>query len=307
MSQRGSLSLQVANAPCSWGALEFDLPGQGVSYKTVLDEIHDTGYAGTELGDWGFMPTDPKALRTELDARALQLVGAFVPVAFDQESAYAEGEKTALKTARLMLEAVGDKPFIVLADDNGKDAVRTKLAGRVAPRHSLGPDRWKAYGERVNRIAFAIRRETGLRSVFHHHCAGLVETPWEIEALLHATDPSLLGLCFDTGHYRFGGGMEPVKLLQRFKERIWHVHFKDCSAATHARSREKEWDYFESIKNAIFCQLGSGDVPFREVIKALGENRYRGWIVVEQDVLPGMGAPKEYARANREYLRQFGI
>lgn len=307
MTQSPSFSVRVANAPCSWGALEFDLPGQGVSYATVLNEIRDTGYVGTELGDWGFMPTDPKALRQELDARALQLVGAFVPVAFNEEGSYAEGEKTALKIARLMLEAVGNKPFIVLADENGKDAVRTKLAGRVSPRHSLGPDRWKNYGDRVNRIAFAIRRETGLRSVFHHHCAGLVETPWEIEALLHATDPSLLGLCFDTGHYRFGGGMEPVKLLQRFKDRIWHVHFKDCSAKVHAQSREKEWDYFESIKNGIFCQLGSGDVPFRDVLETLRTLQYGGWIVVEQDVLPGMGAPKEYAQTNREYLRQFGI
>ena len=307
MNQDPILCLQVANAPCSWGALEFDLPGQGVNYTTVLNEIRDTGYAGTELGDWGFMPTAPKTLRNELDARGLQLAGAFVPVAFNEDSAYADGEQRALKIARLMVEAVGDLPFVVLADDNGKDPLRTKLAGRITPRQSLGPDRWKGYGERVNRLALAIKRETGLRSVFHHHCAGLVETPWEIEALLHATDPSLLGLCFDTGHYRFGGGTEPVKLLQRFKDRIWHVHFKDCSANVHALSREKEWDYFESIKNAIFCQLGSGDVPFSEVLKALGEMQYKGWIVVEQDVLPGMGSPKEYARMNREYLRRCGI
>ena len=46
----------------------------------MLDEIRDTGYAGTELGDWGFMPTDPARLQTELGARRLDLVGAFVPV-----------------------------------------------------------------------------------------------------------------------------------------------------------------------------------------------------------------------------------
>ena len=307
MTQPSAVSVSVANAPCSWGALEFDLPGQGVSYTTVLNEIRDTGYVGTELGDWGFMPTAPKALRSELDSRGLQLVGAFVPVAFNKEEAYADGEARALKIARLMLEAVGDRPFIVLADDNGKDPLRTRLAGRVTPNHSLSPGAWEGYGERVNRIAGAIRRHTGLRSVFHHHCAGLVETPWEIEALLGATDPSLVGLCFDTGHYRFGGGTEPVKVLQRFRDRIWHVHFKDCSAKTHALSQQQGWDYFESIKNAIFCQLGHGDVPFSDVIAALREMQYKGWIVVEQDVLPGMGAPKEYARMNREYLRQFGI
>lgn len=31
---------------------------------------------------------------------------------------------------------------------------------------------------------------------------------------------------------------------------------------------------------------------------------YDGWVTVEQDVLPGMGEPKESARRNREYLRR---
>ena len=32
-----------------------------------------------------------------------------------------------------------------------------------------------------------------------------------------------------------------------------------------------------------------------------------GWAVVEQDVLPGMGMPRESARRNREYLRSLGV
>jgi hypothetical protein len=60
-------SIRIANAPCSWGVLEFDLPGHALGYAQVLDEIRDTGYAGTELGDWAFMPSDPPTLRRELD------------------------------------------------------------------------------------------------------------------------------------------------------------------------------------------------------------------------------------------------
>ena len=58
--------IRVANAPCSWGALEFDLEGEAPGYVQVLDEIAETGYAGTELGDWGFMPTDPEKLSQEI-------------------------------------------------------------------------------------------------------------------------------------------------------------------------------------------------------------------------------------------------
>jgi sugar phosphate isomerase/epimerase len=66
-------SMRIANAPCSWGVLEFNLPGRALSYAQVLDEISATGYAGTELGDWGFIPSDPAALRAELKARSLEL------------------------------------------------------------------------------------------------------------------------------------------------------------------------------------------------------------------------------------------
>jgi inosose dehydratase len=85
------------------------------------------------------------------------------------------------------------------------------------------------------------------------------------------------------------------------------VHFKDCSASRRAEAKEKGWNYFESLKHGIFCELGKGDVNFPAVIEQLKATQYEGWIVVEQDVLPGMGEPKEYARRNREYLRSCGL
>jgi inosose dehydratase len=156
-------------------------------------------------------------------------------------------------------------------------------------------------------VADAVRRQTGLRTVFHHHCAGYVETPGEIEALLRVTDPGLVGLCFDTGHYRFGGGADPAAALRQHQKRIWHVHFKDCSPAVHEQSRKQEWNYFDSLKHGIFCELGKGGVDFKAVAANLRDMNFSGWIVVEQDVLPGMGAPKEFARRNREFLKGVGL
>ena len=60
--------IKVANAPVSWGVIE-KVAGERSAYAGVLDEIAETGYAGTELGDWGFLPTDPDLLATELAAR----------------------------------------------------------------------------------------------------------------------------------------------------------------------------------------------------------------------------------------------
>ena len=67
--------VRIANAPCSWGVIE-GIEGETGGYVRVIDEMQATGYAGTELGDWGFMPTDPDALGAELDARGLALLGS---------------------------------------------------------------------------------------------------------------------------------------------------------------------------------------------------------------------------------------
>ena len=74
-------TIRVGNAPCSWGSLEFEgLGGQPLTCERMLDELVETGYTGTELGDWGFMPTESAALRNVLEARGVTMVGAFVPV-----------------------------------------------------------------------------------------------------------------------------------------------------------------------------------------------------------------------------------
>ena len=300
------MTIQIANAPCSWGVLEFDLEGKAAGYGLVLDEMQASGYAGTELGDWGFMPTEPGKLRSELAARQLSLLGAFVPVDLSDPGAHRQGETLAVRTARLLADSGASAAFIVLADDNGKKPVRTQNAGRIRPEQGLGEAQWQIFAEGAQRVAEAVCEQTGLRTVFHHHCAGYVETPLEVDRLMSLTSPDLLGLCLDTGHYRFGGG-DPLAALQKYAGRIWHVHFKDHQPKIAMRSRLEGWDYFQSVRQGVFCELGHGDVNFPAIREALLQSGYDGWIVVEQDVLPGMGSPKESAERNRAYLHRIGL
>ncbi len=298
--------IKIANAPCSWGVLEFDLEGKAAGFEQVLDEIHETGYEGTELGDWGFMPVVPAELRKELDKRYLAMVGAFVPVFLKDKSSHEAGAQVAVRTARLMADAGFPEAFIVLADDNGKIKERTANAGRVKPDMGLTSGEWKIFAAGAEYVAKEVRSKTGLRTVFHHHCAGYVETPSEIDSLMANTDPSLLGLVLDMGHNMFGGG-DPLATLKKHRDRIWHVHFKDCHHDIAARSAKEGWDYFKSVGNGVFCELGKGAVDFPSIVKELRDSGYSGWIVVEQDVLPGMGNPKVCAERNRNYIKSLGL
>ncbi|SPE34421.1 Uncharacterized oxidoreductase YrbE (modular protein) [Candidatus Sulfopaludibacter sp. SbA6] len=298
--------LRVGNAPCSWGTLEFEgAKGEQIGFARMLDELAATGYTGTELGDWGYMPTDPEALGRELKSRGLTMLGAFVPVALKDPAAHAAGVEQALRVARLLAAVAAEpRPYLVLADNNGTVEERTRNAGRISAPMGLRPAEWHVFASGANLVARTVLRETRLRTVFHHHCAGYVETPDEIAKFLDATDPESIGLVFDTGHYCYGsGGGDVLEGLERFRERIWYIHFKDCQPEVAAQARAEQWDYFQALRHGVFCELGKGCVDFPAVLRWMGETGYTGYALVEQDVLPGMGTPEASARRNREFLR----
>ncbi len=307
--------IKVGNAPCSWGTLEFEgLDVNPIEYPQMLNELVETGYTATELGDWGFMPTDPNALRKEIEGRDLVMLGAYVQCAFAKEEAHEAGLAEVLKIAHLLADSTSNKPYIILADDNTSVPERNLNAGRATHAMGLNSAQWKVFAKGVQSMAKAVNEETGLPTIFHHHSAGYVEAPWEIDAFLENTDPKLINLVFDTGHYVFGSGKDGLgsdgnlsAVLDKYSERISYIHFKDCHPGIAAKTREENWDYLKALKHGLFCELGQGSVNFKGVVDWLTKRNYEGYILVEQDVLPGMGEPKESARRNREYLRSIGL
>lgn len=298
--------IRIANAPCSWGVIE-NVEGETGGYRRVLDEMAETGYAGTELGDWGFMPTDPAALRAELASRDLALLASFSTPWLQDRARHAQGEADAVKIAKLLAEVGGPDTMIVLGNDPYGDPVRGDNAGRITPGMGLDDAGWEVYAAAANRLARRVRDEAGIRTVVHQHLGTLIETGAEVRRLMAMTDPDLLGICLDTGHWAFGTGENPVDAVREFGGRIWHVHFKDADPAVMAQSRAEGWHGLQSTAHGVFCELGKGSVDFPGVLAALEETGYDGWIVVEQDILPGMGNPRESAARNRAYLRGIGL
>ena len=296
---------RIANAPCSWGVIE-GIDGERGGYIQVINEMRETGYAGTELGDWGFMPTDPGLLTQELGSRELNLLGSWVSVTLHDADCHQQSADDAVRTARLLAAVGGHNNVIILGNDPYGDPIRTKHAGRVTPELAMSAEKWQIFTRGANYVARRVMDETGLRTVFHHHVGTWVETPEETRKFLDMTDPTILGLCFDTGHWSFAGG-DPVQGIREFADRIWHVHFKDHEPEIARQSRVQHWDGPTSVGHGIFCELGCGDVDFPGVVNALQDIGYTSWIVVEQDVLPGMGTPRESAQRNRDYLKSIGL
>jgi inosose dehydratase len=304
--------VRIASAPCSWGVLSgFGAESNFPATEEVLDGIVATGFEGTELGDPGFMPEAPDLVAAMLKSRGLSMVGALVPIALADRANHEEGVRSAIKTARVLAACDGPDAWnggaqVVLADANGKNAMRVENAGRIRSEHGLTDDEWLTFADGANLVARSVKDETGLRTAFHHHCAGFIETPEETERFLEMTDPDLVGLCYDTGHYAYAGG-DALDGLRRFRERIWHVHFKDCHPSIAEEARANAWSYFDAVANGLFFTLGGGSVDFAAVVDEVRSSDYSGWIVVEDELPPGKGDAFEANKSDRELLRGLGI
>jgi inosose dehydratase len=295
------MPIQVATAPVSWGVMEVEGFDGQKSYGEVLDEMVQAGYAGTELGPYGFLPTDPKQLKSELATRGLSLLGAFVPLPLAHVEQHEAAVQSAMEVARLLAQA--GAPYLVLAD--AMDAARMAVAGSVDEgRDGMGAPAWEGAARLLTRVARAASA-LGLSPVFHHHCGTFIETPRELDRLLAMTDPELLGLCLDTGHYFYGGG-DPVECARVYGRRIRHLHLKDVRPSVLETVRRKRIPYLDAIRMGVFCELGEGGVNLTGVIQQLKAAGFSGWAVFEQDVdtsQPGCN-PVESATRSRAYLQK---
>jgi inosose dehydratase len=295
------MKIKIGTAPVSWGIMEVEGWNGQAPYAKVLDEMSEAGYQGTELGPYGYLPSEPERLRAELSSRELSMIAAFVPLPLAEPDRHDASFHEAMKVAELLASA--EARMIVLAGDMNN--ARMNVAGRVnEERDGMNQRDWHYAVEIISRIARACL-EMGLSTAFHHHAGTLIETPNEIERLCASTDSALIGLCLDTGHYLYGGG-NPVEAVQKYGSRIWHLHLKDVRSAVLGSVRREGVGFLEAVRRDVFCELGEGAVDFQGIKQGLIDCGYDGWAIVEQDVdasQPGV-QPFESAVRSRRYLRE---
>jgi inosose dehydratase len=290
-----------AAAPDSWGVLDYPGPSWEQSYEKMMDEMVEAGYTGTELGPYGFFPTDPKVLQRELETRKLKLLASFVPVKMTEPAAGAAVIERIRKVGNLL--ATLKAPFLVMADDQSNE--RNAYSGRVYDPGcpTLTAEQWKHVGKIVG-DAEKVANEFGLDLVFHPHVATYVETPEECERFYDATSHTNVGLCLDTGHCVYGHG-DAVKEAEKYKHKLRFVHIKDSDNKVLAEARRKKWTFEEAIEHKVFTVIGQGHIDFPTFFRTLLKNGYSGWSVVEQDVKFGHTAipPKDSVEASLKYLK----
>src|SRR6185295_17986878 len=108
-----SEGLTLGTAPDSWGVWFADDPHQ-IPWHRFLDEIAAAGYRWTELGPYGYLPTDPARLRSELEARELGVSGTFTMFPLEDAERWAAMRDEVDRTCEL-LRSFGSR-YLILID-----------------------------------------------------------------------------------------------------------------------------------------------------------------------------------------------
>ncbi|MEP6496052.1 MAG: sugar phosphate isomerase/epimerase [bacterium] len=147
----------------------------------------------------------------------------------------------------------------------------------IDPKHAL--DDWRKWADRFNTAGAAARR-AGIWLAFHNepdHMKPIDGTvPYDL--FLERTDPSVVRLQLDVGNMAQGGG-DPMRYLERYRDRYWSFHVKDVVA-----------DHSHDI------ELGKGSLDIKRLLGAVPEIR-RKPVYVEQEaaVDPMASAKQNYA------------
>lgn len=231
----------------------------------ALRDISAAGYQGIEVFDGNIvaMPGGRSLWRQLLAETGLELVSVYSGANFIYADALPD-ELARLDVAAEHAAALGARCLVVGGG-----------ARRAAATTEADYDR---LGEGLDLVVDLAERH-GLRASYHPHLGTMAEKPGEIEQVMTR---SRIDFCPDTAHLLAGGG-DPAALIRQYSHRLAHVHLKDAT-----------------LDPVTFLPLGEGVVDFDDVVRALGEAKYDGWLIVELDSYEG--DPAEATRVSKSYL-----
>jgi inosose dehydratase len=288
------MSIRWGVSPIAWANDDMPELGGDTPLETILSEIQDVGFEGVELG--GKFPREPNALKAALAPYKLDCIGGWYSGNLLKQDA--DAEIAALQDHLNLLKAMGSTVFVFAETSN---AVHSDKAVPLEGTPRLRSGDWKQFGERMSQVADYIQNQ-GIKFAYHHHLGTVVENQGDMDAFIAATSPSV-GFTLDTGHAALGG-VKSVDTIQRYPERINHVHCKDVRGPVHAEARRTGKSFLDGVLAGMFTVPGDGSIDFGAVMKALKSIDYSGWIIIEAEQNPVLANPRQYAELGLATLKR---
>ena len=286
------MTVKIGISPIAWQ--NDDLPDltAGYTMEQALRESRLIGYTGVERGQR--MPHDTAGLRAYLEGNDIALCGGWCSGAMLVNDLAAE--KLAVQQQVDQFIAL-NAPCMVYAECS--NTVQGNIAVPVNNRPKLSKSEVLAYAARLSELAKWTAGQ-GMPMAYHHHMGSIIESEDEVNWLMQGSTPDL-HLCFDTGHLLFGGG-DVLATLNRWADRVHHVHFKDIRPAVVADVRANDRSFLDAVIAGAFTVPGDGCIDFQAVANQLKAMDYAGWIVVEAEQDPAKANPTTYSKMGYDHI-----
>lgn len=282
-------------SPLSWVNEVLEDLGQGTTTDTCLTEAAAAGYEGVELSR--LFPRDAASLSALLTHHGLQLISGWHS-GFLTDRSVAE-ELEAVRSHAMLLRNCG--ATVMVYGECGHMA-ETALDIPLDQRLRLTPEQITHYGVKLTQFADALAHEYGLALAYHHHLMMVAETLDEITAIMNASGPSV-GLLLDTGHAA-AGGFDYVQLLERFGDRINHIHLKDVRQTVLSSVRKNGQSFNQGVRAGMFTVPGDGELDFKPLSRFIADSGYSGWLVVEAEQDPKTAPPRPTVERANRFVRE---
>jgi len=291
--------------PCNWAVIENLWQGVlKIEPQSVIDDTIKGGFNALDLGDLGFFePSEVKDLFMKND---IELMGAFVEVDISKDGMPEDDLKKFDETARVVSNFAHQKaPFMahVVLADKPNSPVRQYNSGRITKSHDMTKREWRNALKHMDELRQRALNKFGIECYLHPHAGTRIETVEEVQMTL---DGCSIPIVFDTGHLVYAENEENLDLLElmkKWKSRIGTMHYKDIDAGVMAQSAPNGWRYFDSVKNGIVPNIGSGCIDFVKVTNGLKDMGYKGFVCIEQETFDPSHACED-AIINREMIRK---
>lgn len=288
------MTVQIGISPIAWQ--NDDMPEITANYtmEQALREAREIGYTGVERGQR--MPADTEGLRTFLEANDIALCGGWCSGNLLHNDVATE--IAAVRQQVAQFKAL-NAPCIVYAECS--NTIQGQINTPVNARPKLSRDEITAYAAKLSELA-SWMADQGMPLAYHHHMGSMIEAEADVDALMAGSTTSV-NLCFDTGHMLFGGG-DVLATLNRWADRVHHVHFKDIRPDVVRDVRANDRSFLDAVIAGAFTVPGDGCIDFQAVSNALKAMDYAGWIVVEAEQDPAKAPPYDYSKMGYDHIRK---
>ncbi|MFD7612843.1 sugar phosphate isomerase/epimerase family protein [Streptomyces sp. NPDC059828] len=292
--------IRIGSAPDSWGVW-FPEDPQQVPWRRFLDEVAQAGYEWIELGPHGYLPTDPARLTEETVSRGLRVSAGTVFTGLHHGPAVWDETWARVADIAALTRAMGAGHLVVIPS-----FWRDDKTGAVREDRTLTAEQWHHLTTQTERLGREVRDRFGLRIVVHPHADTHIDSEENVNRFLDATDPGLVSLCLDTGHYAYCGG-DSVKLIETYGERIGYLHLKQVDPEILASVVADEVPFGPAVARGVMCEPPSGVPALEPVLAAAGRLDAELFAIVEQDMYPcPPDKPFPIAARTRRFLRSCG-